>query len=391
MKHIRLSDSHKVPQAFPAVRFLCFAACAAVFCSVAFIALSAKRPVQPDFPVSVTVPLIGETTAAPPGDSAVASCLIDGKSGAVLYEKNSHTRLPMASTTKIMTALIVLEHLSLDTIVKTPAEATLVEGSSLYLRENEPMTVENLLFGLLLESGNDAAHTLAVAVAGDIPSFAALMNDKAAELGLCDTHFENPHGLSADGHYTTAYELARITAEAMKYPFFRQAVAAKTHAFTASDGTTRHFFNHNRLLSMVDGVVGVKTGFTKAAGRCLVSALQKGDARFIAVTLNDGDDWRDHRHLLSYAAQNFESIEIAPPGAFGVYAYETHFSNPEGIYLTVPKGTHVTFSYQAALSASGGSVAYFLSDGTPLGRFALLPTAILPDKAPFTACGRAAY
>lgn len=302
--------------------FLCFAACIALFCCVAVVGLSAKyHTAAPSLPVSITVPLLGESTGSPPQTYAKAACLIDGKSGAVLYEKSSNLHLPMASTTKIMTALVVLERLPLDAVVTVPKEATLVEGSSIYLRENEKITVKELLYGLLLESGNDAAHTLAVAAAGDIPSFAALMNQKAAALGLCDTHFENPHGLSADGHYTTAYELARITAEAMKNEFFRTTVATKKHISPSLDGElTRYFFNHNKLLRLYDGAVGVKTGFTKAAGRCLVSAAEKDGSLFIAVTLDDANDWNDHMAMLSYASAQFDTVEIAAEHAFGVYA-----------------------------------------------------------------------
>ena len=355
--------------------FLCFAACIALFCCVAVVGLSAKyRTAAPSLPVSVTVPLLGESTGSPPQTYAKAACLIDGKSGAVLYEKSSNLHLPMASTTKIMTALVVLERLPLDAVVTVPKEATLVEGSSIYLRENEKITVKELLYGLLLESGNDAAHTLAVAAAGDIPSFAALMNQKAAALGLCDTHFENPHGLSADGHYTTAYELARITAEAMKNEFFRTTVATKKHISPSLDGElTRYFFNHNKLLRLYDGAVGVKTGFTKAAGRCLVSAAEKDGSLFIAVTLDDGNDWNDHMAMLSYASAQFDTVEIAAEHAFGVYAHQTHFSNPDGIFLTVPKGNAPVISYRASISETHGTVEYFDANGTPLGKFSLCP------------------
>lgn len=375
MKKVRLSSARKKPlnRRVGPGHFLCFSACVALFCSVALIGLSAHKPVVADTPVSVTVPLLGEVNGFSGGVSAEGACLIDGKSGAVLYEKNSSARLPMASTTKIMTALVVLEHLPLDLVVNVPKEATLIEGSSIYLRENESMTVENLLYGLLLESGNDAAHTLAVAVSGDIPPFAALMNEKGASLGLSGTHFENPHGLSADGHYTTAYELARITAEAMKNEFFRQAVATQKKIVPSMDGElTRYFFNHNKLLRLYDGAVGVKTGFTKAAGRCLVSAAQKNGSLFIAVTLNDGNDWNDHKNMLDYASKTFDTVEIAPKGALCVYAHGARFSNPDGIYLTVPKGNKPVFSYRVTIEKDSGIAEYFDSTGTPLGRFPLL-------------------
>ena len=200
------------------------------------------------------------------------------------------------------------------------------------------------------------------------------MNQKAAALGLCDTHFENPHGLSADGHYTTAYELARITAEAMKNEFFRTTVATKKHISPSLDGElTRYFFNHNKLLRLYDGACGVKTGFTKAAGRCLVSAAEKDGSLFIAVTLDDGNDWNDHMAMLSYASAQFDTVEIAAEHAFGVYAHQTHFSNPDGIFLTVPKGNAPVISYRAAISETHGTVEYFDANGTPLGKFSLCP------------------
>ena len=326
-------------------------------------------------PVSTSVPLIysDRAPALSAAVSARSAVLIDASSGAVLFEKNSSERLPMASTTKIMTALIILEKMQLDEVVSVPKEATLVEGSSIYLRENEEITVETLLYGLLLESGNDAAHTLAVACSGSIEAFADEMNKKATGLGLQNTCFKNPHGLTAEGHYTTAYELARITAEAMKNPVFCKIVSTQKMLAPSIDGElTRLFLNHNKLLKYYDGAVGVKTGYTEAAGRCLVSAAEKTGFRFIAVTLNDRDDWDDHCNMLNFAFENFKTIEIAAQNEFGVYIDGLRYSNPEGIYLTVPVQVDPVLSYQCSFDSEKYCVRYYV-DGIDAGVFYLSP------------------
>ncbi len=249
-------------------------------------------------------------TLAPPcaavSTSAKAAVLLDLENGRLLYGQNADTRLAMASTTKIMTALVVAEQCDLDRMVKVGAETTGVYGSSMYLKAGEELTIEQLLYGLLLQSGNDAASTLAVAVAGSERAFVSLMNEKAAALGLKDTHFANPHGLDAEGHYTTARELALMAAALLKHEKLAAIVASKT----AKVGG-RTLSNHNRLLSMVDGADGVKTGFTDDAGRCLVSSATRDGQTLIAVTLNDGDDWRDHKTLLEYGFQTFKKRQFA--------------------------------------------------------------------------------
>ena len=198
--------------------------------------------------------------------SAQSAVVMDADTGEVLLEQNGDARLPMASTTKIMTALVALGEGNLDREYTVKKEYTRVEGSSMYLQEGEKLTLRDTLYGLMLESGNDAA----VAIAGECGGFDVFiekMNAKAAELGLTDTHFDNPNGLSSETHYTTAHELAQITAAALRDPVFRQIVS--TQSYTVGQRTLS---NHNRLLSMYEGAIGVKTGYTKAAGRCLRSA-----------------------------------------------------------------------------------------------------------------------
>ena len=259
--------------------------------------------------------------SAPVGVSARAAVLLEADSGEMVWEKNPHTRLPMASTTKIMTALVALEQLAPQARITIPAEAVGIEGSSIYLIEGERLTLEQLLYALLLESANDAAVAIALAVAGSVADFAALMNQKAAELGLSDTHFVNPHGLDHEEHYTTAYELAMIARAALEHPLFREICSTERktiplHGAEPDGEGVRLLLNHNKLLDSYEGCIGVKTGFTKRTGRCLVSAAERDDVTLIAVTLNAPDDWRDHTALLDYGFALYESVELCPEGFF---------------------------------------------------------------------------
>lgn len=231
--------------------------------------------------------------------SARHAVLLDADSMELLYEKEAHTPAPMASTTKIMTAAVVLSSLSVDTVVSVPPEAVGVEGTSAYLKEGERLTVLDLLYALLLGSANDAAVTLAVATDGSVSAFAAHMNEVARELGLTQTNFENPHGLPDEAHKTTAYELALITAYALRMPHFAEIVGTKRYRFRSS--LREHTLtNHNRLLSFSEEAVGVKTGFTKKSGRCLVGAVRRDGTTLVSVTLSAPDDWRDHMTLWDY-------------------------------------------------------------------------------------------
>ncbi len=249
--------------------------------------------------------------------SAHAHLLMEASSGAVLAQKNQDMRLPMASTTKIMTALVAIEALPLDTSVTIPAAAAGVEGSSVYLAEGERLTLSDLLYALLLESANDAAVAIAITVGGDVASFADMMNQKAASLGLKDTHFVNPHGLDDDEHYTTAYDLAVIAKAALENNIFRTMVSTqkKTIPLHGTEGV-RLLLNHNKMLKMYDGCIGVKTGFTKKTGRCLVSAAERDGITLIAVTLGAPDDWNDHTALLDYGFSMCESVRLVGEGEF---------------------------------------------------------------------------
>lgn len=225
--------------------------------------------------------------------SATAAVLMDADMGQVLYEKNGDRQMLIASTTKIMTALVVLEHAAPDDVI-TVTPNHMAEGSSMYLRAGETVRVEELLYGLLLCSGNDAALAL-TECAGGLTPFVALMNEKASALGMAHTSFVNPNGLDADGHYSTARDMAVLAAAAVENPTFRRICSSRS--VTIGQRTME---NHNRLLRQVEGCVGLKTGYTRAAGRTLVSCAERDGCRLVAVTLQDGNDWADHAALYDY-------------------------------------------------------------------------------------------
>lgn len=241
--------------------------------------------------------------------SAKSGILTDAQTGRILYEKNADARSLIASTTKIMTALVVCEQCNVLDRVRIPKEAVGIEGSSMYLREGEVLTVQELLYGLMLHSGNDAAVALAIYCAGTVEGFAELMNDKAHRLGMTSSHFVNPNGLDSPGHYSTARDMALLASYAMENPIFARTVSAKT--VTVGGRSLR---NHNKLLWTVEGADGVKTGYTKAAGRILVSSATRQGRRLVAVTMNDPDDWRDHKALLETGFMNYTVKPIVNKG-----------------------------------------------------------------------------
>lgn len=229
--------------------------------------------------------------------SASAYCVMDSITGRVLYQSNADQQMGMASTTKIVTAIVALEHANLQDIATVSAKAANTEGSSLYLKAGEKITVENLIYGLMLNSGNDAAVVLAEHIGGSVEGFAALMNELAERVGAKDSHFQNPNGLDEEGHYTTAYDLALLTRYALKNETFQTIVSTKSRKITTQDGRAIYLSNHNRLLGSLKGCNGVKTGFTKKTGRCLVSSVTRDGFQTICVTLNAPDDWNDHKGL----------------------------------------------------------------------------------------------
>ena len=255
---------------------------AAALCAAAFFlgAVRASRAAQ---------------LAPPPQVSAKSAALLDGTTGECLCEKNGDQRALIASTTKIMTGLLVCEAGDLDRTVTVPETAAGTEGSSMYLKSGETLTRRELLYGMMLHSGNDAALTLAISVSGSEAAFVRQMNRRACALNLTQTHFANPHGLDSGENYSTALDLVRLAQAALQNEQFRAVVSTKTITCAG-----RTLTNHNKLLWRYDGCIGVKTGYTCHAGRILVSAAERGGRMLIAVTISDPDDWRDHVSLLDY-------------------------------------------------------------------------------------------
>ena len=241
--------------------------------------------------------------------SAQKAILVDGNTGRILYEKNADSQSLIASTTKIMTALVVCEQCNVLDRMRIPKEAVGIEGSSMYLQEGEVLTLQDLLYGMMLHSGNDAATALAIYCGGTVEGFAELMNDKAEILGMTGSHFVNPHGLDALEHYSTARDLAILAREAMKNPIFAATVSAKSVS-----AANRRLTNHNKLLWRVEGANGVKTGYTKAAGRILVSGAKRDGRQLIAVTINAPNDWNDHSIMLEEGFARYTQRQLVHKG-----------------------------------------------------------------------------
>lgn len=250
--------------------------------------------------------------------SAKHAVLIECESGDIIFEKNADSCAPMASTTKVMTALVAIENGQLDKIVTIPEQATGVEGSSIYLHTGERLSLHDLLYALLLESANDAATAIAIEIGGSIEGFAQLMNDKATSLGLTNTHFTNPHGLDSSEHYTSAHDLALLCSYAMRNPKFCEIVSSTRMVIPGNENSSRILVNHNKLLRSYDGAIGIKTGFTKKSGRCLVSCAERDGVRLIAVTLNAPNDWNDHKSMLNYGFDKYESVLLAEAGDYTI-------------------------------------------------------------------------
>lgn len=237
-----------------------------------------------------------------PSVSALSAILYAPDSGTIIYEKDSHTRRPIASITKIMTALLAFEFAqSQDIDIKFTADMQ-AEGSSMYLKNGEIIKLSELAKGMMMVSGNDAANAIAITLGKSTDGFAEMMNQKAASLNMKDTHFVTPSGLDDEEHYSSAYDMAMLTAYSMENEQFKETVSQKsiTVKYTSPENKTQICNNHNRLLSLYDGCIGVKTGFTKTAGRTLSSCVERNGVRLICVTLNDGDDWNDHQKLYDY-------------------------------------------------------------------------------------------
>jgi D-alanyl-D-alanine carboxypeptidase/D-alanyl-D-alanine carboxypeptidase (penicillin-binding protein 5/6) len=248
--------------------------------------------------------------AESPAVSAKAAVLMDARSGKVIFGKNEKDKLPVASTTKILTTLLMLESGNLETEFEMGSEI-LVEGSSMGLLEGDLVSKRDLCYGMMLPSGNDAANATAYILGGGTAGFSELMNRRAASIGMSDSHFITPSGLHAANHYSTAYDMGLLTRAALQNPDF--AEIAKTESIKLKYGNppyARWLSNSNKLLTLYDGCIGVKTGFTDEAGRCLVSAAERGGVKLICVTLNAPNDWADHRKLLDYGFELVKPVEV---------------------------------------------------------------------------------
>ena len=309
--------------------------------------------------------------------SAKRAYVLDAVSGRVLYEKNPDERSLIASTTKIMTALIICEQCNVLDRMRIPKEAVGIEGSSMYLREGEVLTLQELLYGLMLSSGNDAAVALAIYCGGTVEGFAELMNDKARNLGLHNTHFANPNGLDSPGHYSTARDLAVLAAYAMENPIFRKTVSTKSLRMGQ-----RCLINHNKLLWRVEGADGVKTGYTRAAGRILVSSATRNGRRILAVTIDDPDDWNDHASLLEAGFSRYEVKQVVTKGQYvdtvevvgGEGAQVQILAAEDFPYALAPEEQPQLmlpgpgFVYAPAVEGANAGLAYVLIEGKAVGK-----------------------
>lgn len=300
-------------------------------------------------------------------ECAVVMCV---QTGEILFEKEAYKRHSMASTTKIMTSLIALEQKTPNRVIRADYESINVEGTSMGLQTGDVITLRALVYGMLLLSGNDSANLTAKAVGGSIETFADMMNARAKEIGMMDTHFVTPSGLDDDEHYTTAYDMALLGCEAVKNPeFLKICSAQKAVVSYGSSPYDRTLYNHNKLLSYYGGTLGIKTGFTKKSGRCLVSCAEKDGVMLVAVTLNAPSDWNDHKLMLDYGfskvekTEQCEKISIDVTGgnkqtvccssesvALCTDKYKKRIYTEKFLYAPVKKGSVV------------GEVCYFLND-----------------------------
>ncbi|WP_421379345.1 D-alanyl-D-alanine carboxypeptidase family protein [Bacillus salacetis] len=263
------------------------------------------------FILSLIFSSLNGTAEAAPSVSAQRAIVIDQDTGRVLYEKDAHTQSRIASITKIMTAILAIESGKLDETVEVSNNAVRAEGSSIYLKPGEKIKLEDLVFGLMLRSGNDSAVAIAEHVGGSLEGFVYLMNKKAEEIGMTNSHFENPHGLDDhENHYSTAYDMAILTRYAMQNEKYREVAGTKVHKSPDPEHEwDRKWKNKNRLLTeLYKYCTGGKTGYTKRAKRTLVTTATKGEQNLIAVTLNGPDDWDDHIQMFEYGFKNFDTV-----------------------------------------------------------------------------------
>ncbi len=361
---------------------------ALILCTLTILPMRALPVAGEEEYIAADTPL--PTVSLDIATAAGSAVLLDASGAEVrtLWAQNADERRGPASTTKIMTALVAAEQMPLSSKVTVTKESVGIEGSSVYLTEGEVFTLEELLCCTLLESANDAATAVAIAVSGSVEDFAALMNEKCAELGLRDTHFTNPHGLDDEEHYTTARELGIIAAAALENEALKKIFSTYKMTVAAPDGGVRLLINHNRLLKSIEGCIGVKTGYTKSNGRCLVSAAERDGLRLIAVTLNDGNDWHDHTEMIEAGFAAYERISLCQYTNIALpeitvtegeqSSVRTQFA--EDVYVTLPKsGAKLTCRIESIPSItapvrrgqSAGDVI-FLCEGEEIARVKII-------------------
>ncbi|MCL1631862.1 D-alanyl-D-alanine carboxypeptidase [Sporolactobacillus sp. CPB3-1] len=260
--------------------------------------------------------------AAAPKVSAQAAVLMDQASGRVLFRHNDKEKLSIASITKVMTAILAIESGKMDRTVTVSQEAIQTEGSSIYLKTGEKIKLRDLVYGLMLRSGNDASRAIAEAVGGSVSGFVLLMNQRAKTLGMSRTHFANPNGLEDPNHYSTAYDMALLTRYAMDNAQFRKIAGTKLYRAPATNKeNVRVWKNKNKMLRLYKYATGGKTGFTKKARRTLISTASKNHLNLVAVTLNDGDDWKDHQDLFEWAFARFRPVQVVKKGKLKAHVH----------------------------------------------------------------------
>ncbi len=319
----------------------------------------------------------GSAMAAPGKVTARAAVVMEQSSHRVLFEKNAHERLPMASTTKIMTALVALKYGQIDDVVTVGPNAAGITGSSIYLKAGEKLTLEQLLYGLMLQSGNDAAVAIAEHVGGSVKGFLALMNQTAEEIGAVDSHFTSPNGLDTEGHYTTAYDLALISAVAMENENFRRIVATKGIRIPYEGVENgRYIKNKNRILSSYEGANGVKTGYTGDAGRCFVGSAEREGMQLISVVLNCGPMFEEATALMDEAFAQYDMVPVITPNlAYGSVQTEegivgeVRYGVPEKITLPLSEEERQRIYTSIRMQAAVDSP---VSKGQVIGRGAVI-------------------
>lgn len=308
---------------------------------------------------------------------AEAAALIDVRSGRVLYSRQGDKTMRIASLTKIMTAIVAIEHGNLSSTATVSKNAVGKEGSSIYLKLNEEMSLQHLLYGMMLRSGNDAATAIAEHVGGSMDGFVHLMNEKAKMIGMVNSSFKNPHGLDQEGHYSTANDMAKLTAYALHNPAFQEIVKTKVKkAPNPNEAWDYTWMNKNKMLNLYDGADGVKTGYTKLAKRCLVSSATRNGQQLAVVTLNDSDDWADHAKLLDYGFNNYplqtfiqkgDAVQGTEFAAGSTFSYPVLDSEKTQITTQLELNKPESINYRMG---EAGKLDYLLN-GKPIGNVPL--------------------